>query len=57
MSRRTGKLLLQSVSAERLLTRSRTAYNFTGSHEAIYNQFVAPLQAFDVTPTEVSKVG
>jgi len=36
--------------------RTRTAYNFTGSHEAIYNQFVAPLQEFDVTPTQVSAV-
>jgi hypothetical protein len=25
----------------------------TGSHEAIYNQFVAPLQEFDVKPTAV----
>jgi hypothetical protein len=33
-----------------------TGYNFTGSHEAIYNQFVAPLQEFDVTPTAVTVV-
>ncbi|KAJ4351181.1 uncharacterized protein N0V89_006520 [Didymosphaeria variabile] len=34
----------------------RPAYNFTGSHETIYNQFVAPAQEFDVTPTEVTGV-
>jgi hypothetical protein len=34
----------------------RTGYNFTGSHEAIYNQFVAPEQEFDVTPTAVTIV-
>ncbi|CAN9342464.1 unnamed protein product [Alternaria alternata] len=33
-----------------------TGYNFTGSHEAIYNQFVAPEQEFDVTPTAVTIV-
>ncbi|KAK7186064.1 hypothetical protein DPSP01_000672 [Paraphaeosphaeria sporulosa] len=31
----------------------RPAYNFTGSHKTIYNQFAAPLQEFDVTPTTV----
>ncbi|KAF1965926.1 hypothetical protein BU23DRAFT_560626 [Bimuria novae-zelandiae CBS 107.79] len=34
----------------------RPAYNFTGSHKAIYNQFIAPEQEFDVTPTEVSTI-
>ena len=31
----------------------RPAYNFSGSHEAKYNQFVAPLMEFDITPTQV----
>jgi len=31
----------------------RPTYNFTGSHATIYNVAVAPLQEFDVTPTEV----
>ncbi|KAF2451958.1 hypothetical protein P171DRAFT_426377 [Karstenula rhodostoma CBS 690.94] len=34
----------------------RPAYNFTGSHKVIYNQFTAPVQEFDVKPTEVSAV-
>ncbi|KAF2713211.1 hypothetical protein K504DRAFT_347249, partial [Pleomassaria siparia CBS 279.74] len=28
-------------------------FNFTGSHEAVYNAFVAPLLDFDVKPTSV----
>lgn len=39
-----------------MLTTDSPAYNFTGSHKTIYNQFVAPLQEFDVKPTEVSAV-
>ncbi|KAH6839904.1 hypothetical protein B0T12DRAFT_364043 [Alternaria alternata] len=31
----------------------RPAYNFSGSHEARYNQFVAPQLNFTITPTEV----
>nr|URG42907.1 CEP127 [Alternaria solani] len=31
-------------------------YNYTGSHKAIYNQFVAPEQEFDVTPTTVTVI-
>ena len=34
----------------------RPPYNFTGSHEAVYNAFVAPLLDFDVTPTSVVAV-
>ncbi|CAI9637823.1 unnamed protein product [Alternaria burnsii] len=31
----------------------RPAYNFSGSHEARYNQFVAPQLNFTITPTKV----
>lgn len=32
------------------------AAKYTGSHEAIYNQFAAGNQEFDVTPTQVTMV-
>lgn len=48
-----GEILL---SFEYAGYEDRPAYNFTGSHAAIYNQFTAPAQEFDVTPTEVTAV-
>ncbi|KAF2109988.1 hypothetical protein BDV96DRAFT_584928 [Lophiotrema nucula] len=42
------------VSFELAGYQERPSYNFTGSNDTIYNAFVAPLQEFDITPTEVS---
>lgn len=50
-------MLPTSLSGQCKLTcGDSTAYNFTGSHETIYNQFVAPLQNFTITPTKVAAV-
>ncbi|KAL5450231.1 hypothetical protein PMIN07_001233 [Paraphaeosphaeria minitans] len=44
------------ISFEYAAYEDRPAYNFTGSHKTIYNQFVAPEQEFDVKPTSVFAV-
>jgi hypothetical protein len=45
--------VLLSRVVNSLLTKCRPAYNFTGKAPMIYNAAVAPLQEFDVKPTEV----